>query len=62
MGTQISFTIEPELLKRLEDAKTKRKKVSPFGPDSRSKYLIYLIEKALEIEEEELEQSGSVTK
>lgn len=57
MGKQISLTVTPELLKRFNDAKSKREKVNAFGTTSRSKYLTYLVEKGLELEEKELEKN-----
>ncbi|MFC1486943.1 hypothetical protein ACFLRN_04555 [Thermoproteota archaeon] len=59
MVKQLSFSAESELLKRLANAQSMREKFNPLGSTSRSKYLIYLIKKALEIEEKELEQFGS---
>jgi hypothetical protein len=59
MAKQISFSASQELIERLANAQAKREKLNPLGSTSRSKYLNYLIKKALDLEEKELEQFGS---
>lgn len=58
MGKQLNIYVEPELLKRVLNSKSKRERLSPLGSTSRSKYLVYLIKKGLEIEERELEEQS----
>jgi hypothetical protein len=56
--SQVSISVEPELLERVRRSKSKREKLNPLFSASRSKYLVYLIMKGLEIEEKELEEQS----